>query len=89
MNAILVTPDKSPQKRLAYSPAEFAAACGRHTSWAYRLLYKGKLNALTTTGRLLIPAGEIERLMDTAAPYDPKPKRAALRSKSVGAGAAP
>ena len=74
MNTNHTPSDKTPPERFAYSPTEFAAACGRHASWAYRLLYKGRLKALTTTGRLLIPASEIERLMGTATPYDPKPK---------------
>ena len=87
MNRILVAPDNSPLKRFAYSPAEFAAACGRHPSWAYRLLYGGKLNAITDTGRLLIPASEIEKLMGSAQPYDPQPKpRKRKAAKSTEAG---
>lgn len=61
--------------RAAYSPSEFAAACNRHPSWAYRALYAGKLRAITSLGRILIPAAEIERILATAAPYDPKPKK--------------
>lgn len=68
-------PKNPAQKRLAYSPAEFAAACGRHPTWAYRLLYKGKLNVLTGAGRILIPASEIERLLGSATTYDPRPKK--------------
>jgi Helix-turn-helix domain len=60
--------------RAAYSPAEFAASCGRHPSWAYRLLYSGKIRAITELGRLLIPASELERVLSLAQPYDPKPK---------------
>jgi helix-turn-helix protein len=63
--------------RVAYSPAEFAAACGRHPSWAYRLLYGGKIRAITELGRLLIPASELQRILSLAQPYDPKPKREA------------
>jgi len=62
--------------RKAYSPAEFAATCGRHPSWAYRLLYGGKVRALTDLGRILIPASELERVLASAAPYDPKPRGA-------------
>lgn len=36
-------PANRSTKRAAYSPAEFAATCGRHPSWAYRLLYGGKI----------------------------------------------
>jgi hypothetical protein len=60
--------------RAAYSPAEFAATCGRHASWAYRLLYSGKIRAVTQLGRILIPASELERVLSLAQPYDPKPK---------------
>jgi hypothetical protein len=62
-------------KRAAYSPSEFAAACNRHPSWAYRALYSGKLRAVTSLGRILIPASEVERVMATAAPYNPKPRK--------------
>jgi hypothetical protein len=61
-----------PIKRAAYSPAEFAALCGRHPSWAYRLLYGGKVRALIDLDRILIPASELERVLSNAAPYDPK-----------------
>jgi len=60
--------------RAAYSPAEFAAACGRHPTWTYRLLYSGKIRAITELGRILIPASELERVLSLAQPYDPKPK---------------
>jgi hypothetical protein len=60
--------------RVAYSPAEFAATCGRHPSWAYRLLYSGKINAITELGRILIPASELERILSLAERYDPKPR---------------
>jgi hypothetical protein len=60
--------------RAAYSPAEFAATCGRHPSWAYRLLYANKIQAVTELGRLLIPASELDRVLGLAVPYDPKPK---------------
>jgi hypothetical protein len=69
-----VNPAKST-KRAAYSPTEFAASCGRHPSWAYRLLYGGKIRALTDLGRILIPASELERVLSGAAPYNPKPRK--------------
>jgi hypothetical protein len=61
--------------RAAYSPAEFAASCGRHPSWAYRLLYGGKIRAITALGRILIPASEVERVLSLAEPYNPQRKR--------------
>ena len=60
--------------RAAYSPAEFAASCGKHPSWAYRLLYANKIRAVTELGRILIPASELERVLALAQPYNPKPK---------------
>ena len=60
--------------RAAYSPAEFAASCGRHPSWAYRLLYANKIRAVTELGRILIPASELERVLSLAQPYNPHPK---------------
>jgi len=60
--------------RAAYSPAEFAASCGKHSSWAYRLLYANKIRAVTELGRILIPASELERVLGLAQPYNPKPK---------------
>jgi hypothetical protein len=65
---------RTPIVRAAYSPAEFATACGRHPTWTYRLLYSGKIHAITQWGRILIPASELERVISLAQPYDPKPK---------------
>jgi hypothetical protein len=75
-------PTKST-KRAAYSPAEFAASCGRHASWAYRLLYAGKVRALTDLGRILIPASELERVLSGAAPYNPQPRK--TKTQQAGA----
>jgi hypothetical protein len=63
-----------PAIRAALSPREFAASFGKHASWAYRLLYSGKIHAITELGRILIPASELERVLSLAQPYDPKPK---------------
>jgi hypothetical protein len=72
-------------ERLGYSPAEFAASCGRHPSWAYRLLYAGKVKAVTELGRVLIPARELERILSSAAPYNPQPRKAKARLTESGA----
>ena len=66
--------------RAAYSPAEFAAFFGKHPCWGYRLLYAGKVKALTTLGRILIPASELERVLAPVETYNPKPKA----KKAVG-----
>jgi hypothetical protein len=66
--------EESESSRAAYSPAEFAKSFGKHPSWAYRLLYGGKVHAITDLGRILIPASELERVLSLAQPYDPKPR---------------
>jgi hypothetical protein len=66
--------DKIEVSRAAYCPAEFAAACGRHPTWTYRLLYSGKIHAITELGRILIPASELDRVLTLAQAYDPKAK---------------
>ena len=70
----------APYGRAAYSPAEFAALCGRHPSWAYRLLYGGKVKALTDLGRILIPASELDRVLSSAARYNPQPHKPKTQS---------
>jgi hypothetical protein len=72
-------------RRAAYSPAEFAASCGRHPSWCYRLLYRGKIRALTDLGHILIPASELERVLSNAAPYNPKPRKPKTDAAESGA----
>jgi hypothetical protein len=71
---LLVMQRNQTANRAAYSPAEFAASCGKHPTWAYRLLYANKIQAITELGRILIPASELERVLSLAQPYDPKPK---------------
>ena len=60
--------------RAALSPREFAASSGKHPSWAYRLLYAGKIQAITQFGRILIPTSELERVVGTAESYNPHAK---------------
>jgi hypothetical protein len=57
--------------RVALSPAEFAALCGRSPTWAYRLIYKGVVKTIADCGRLLIPRSEIESFVARAAEYNP------------------
>jgi hypothetical protein len=67
------TDSVSLPSRLAYSPTEVAEACGKHPSWAYRQIYKGKLKVVTDLGRLLIPRSELDRVLGNPARYDPQP----------------
>lgn len=79
---------KHTLSREGYSPAEFARSLGKHPTWTYRNLYAGKLKAVTQFGRLLIPRSEMERLMATAAPYEPKPKPKKKKANDSGEGVA-
>jgi hypothetical protein len=72
-------------KRVALSPAQFAALCRRHPSWAYRNLYSGKIRALTGLGRILIPASELERVLSSAAPYNPEARTPKIQSPQSSA----
>ena len=62
--------EASQDKRVAYSPGEFAALFGKHQTWGYRQLYRGTVKAITQCGRILIPRSEVERLLSSAKPYD-------------------
>ena len=62
----------APDKRLAYSPGEFAALFGKHQTWGYRQLYRGTVRAITQCGRILIPRSEVDRLLSSAKTYDGK-----------------
>jgi hypothetical protein len=57
-------------KRVAFSPAEFAALCGRSPTWAYRQIYAGRIKPISC-GRLLIAKSEITRFLGTATEYSP------------------
>jgi hypothetical protein len=80
-----VNPANRSTKREGYSPAEFAIKFGRNPSWAYRLLYRGKVKALPDLGRILIPASELERVLATAAPYNPQPRKSKTQLAESGA----
>jgi Helix-turn-helix domain len=47
-------------ERAAFSPAEFAALCGRSPTWAYRQIYAGRIRPISDCGHLLIPRSEFE-----------------------------
>ena len=61
--------DRKPDK-VALTPAEFAALFGKSTTWGYRQLYAGKVKAITEYGRTLIPASEVERILNEAGRYN-------------------
>lgn len=67
--------ETAARERVAHTPAEFAALFGRNPVWSYRLLYKGKVKAINTFGRLLIPHSEVERILSSASIYNPDGKK--------------
>jgi hypothetical protein len=61
--------------RVAFSPGEFASLFGKSQTWGYRQIYAGKVKTVTELGRILIPAGEVERVLGKAGAYNGlKPK---------------
>ena len=56
-------PSAFSPERPVLTPAEFAAQFGRTKTFAYRLLYSGKIKKLAGTGRILIPKSELERFL--------------------------
>jgi hypothetical protein len=50
-------------QRFGYSVAEFASLFGRSPTWAYRLIYKGRLKPISDCGRLLIPQSEVDSFL--------------------------
>ena len=60
--------------RVAYSPGEFAELFGKSQTWGYRQIYAGKVKAITEHGRILIPATEVERLLESAGIYQGRVK---------------
>ena len=72
-------------KRVAYSPGEFAELFGKSQTWGYRQIYAGKVNAITQHGRILIPAKEVERILESAGIYNgmEKPKQAKARIEKL------
>jgi helix-turn-helix protein len=59
----------SLNERVAFSPAEFAALCGRSPTWAYRQIYARRIKPISDCGRLLIPRSELESFLARKADY--------------------
>jgi hypothetical protein len=58
-------------KRLAYSPAEFAALFGRSATWGYRQIYAGRVKPIADCGRLLVPQTEVDSILARRREYNP------------------
>jgi hypothetical protein len=61
------------KERVALSPAEFAALCGRSPTWGYRQIYAARIKPLCDCGRLLIPRSEIDSFLSRKAEYNAAP----------------
>jgi hypothetical protein len=59
------------KERVALSPAEFAALCGRSPTWGYRQIYAARIKPLSDCGRLLIPRSEVDSFLARKAEYNP------------------
>src|SRR5881275_69336 len=70
-------------QRVALSPAEFAALCGRSPTWGYRQIYAGRLKPIADCGRIIIPRAEIELVLARRREYNPTQTRG--RSAPLGA----
>jgi hypothetical protein len=56
--------------RQAYSLKEFGELFGKSHTWSYRLTYAGKLKTIDGYGKKLVPASEVERILNTAKDRD-------------------
>ena len=73
---------KPPLERVAFSPGEFAQLFGKSQTWGYRQIYAGKVKAITEHGRILIPAAEVEAILQTAGVFNgSKPKTIKTKSE--------
>jgi hypothetical protein len=74
-------PQQPKSQRVAYSPGEFAELFGKSQTWGYRQIYSGKVHAITEYGRILIPAKEVERVLEKAGIYNGKEKPKAAKAR--------
>jgi predicted site-specific integrase-resolvase len=59
-------------ERVVLTPTEFATSFGRHHTWAYRLIYAGKVKVISKLGRMMIPRSEVGRLLQEQETYPEK-----------------
>ena len=74
-------PEKTPSPRVAFSPGEFAALFGKSQTWGYRQIYAGKVKTITEHGRILIPAKEVERILESAGIYNGRAPTPAVKGR--------
>jgi hypothetical protein len=71
--------------RVAFSPGEFAELFGKSQTWGYRQIYAEKVKTITEYGRILIPAAEVERILDKAGTYIGLKVKVPKKGKSLNA----
>ena len=57
------------RERVAFSPTEFAALCGRSPTWGYRQIYAARIKPISDCGRLLIPRSELDSFLASKVEY--------------------
>jgi hypothetical protein len=62
-------PSAEPVSKPVYTVSEFAALFNRHKSWAYRLIYAGRIQVISDFGLMMVPSSEVEKIIGTAHRY--------------------
>ena len=56
--------------RAAYSFREFGELFGKSHTWTYRLNYQNKIKTINGYGKKLVPASEVDRIINSAKDRD-------------------
>lgn len=67
-----VNPENGLAERRAYTIEEVAQLMGCNKVTVYRKLYRGELKVLKGFGRLMVPAGELDRYLNQTVEYTPR-----------------
>jgi len=70
------TYNSKTEQPVARTPAKFAELFNRHPSWAYRLIYDGRIKILRNSGRMLIPQSETDAFIANVTIYSGRRKKA-------------
>ena len=77
--------------RAAYTMREFAALFGKQVTWAYRMMYDGKIKVIPSSavrGEFMVPRSEVERLQSQATTYSDEIAGKPVPRKTVAIGKA-
>lgn len=58
------TLEKQETDRVAFDFDEFAKKFGRDRSWTYRQVRAGRIKVISGYGKMMIPASEVERILE-------------------------